>query len=62
MKERRLSEKTFEFFADESEFLALAAKTPRSNCILDSSKAIADGLKLSPVVDAIQECLDRWQA
>lgn len=61
IKERRVSDKAFEFFTDESEFLALAAKTPRSNCVLDSSKAIAAGLKLSPVEEAIQRCLDHWQ-
>jgi dTDP-4-dehydrorhamnose reductase len=61
MVERGLSKRPFEFFANEAEFLALAAKTPRSNCVLDSSKAIAAGLKLSPVEDAIQECLDCWQ-
>jgi dTDP-4-dehydrorhamnose reductase len=62
MKDRGVSDKAFEFFADESEFLALAAKTPRSNCVLDSSKAVFAGLKLSPVEDAIQECLERWQS
>ena len=30
--------KEFEFFASEEEFMSVAAKTPRSNCVLDSSK------------------------
>ena len=30
--------KEFRFFDDEAEFMRVAAKTPRSNCVLDSSK------------------------
>ena len=31
--------KEFEFFASESEFMMAAAKTPRSNCVLDCVEA-----------------------
>jgi len=31
-------QRKFEFFASEREFMETAAKTPRSNCVLDSSK------------------------
>lgn len=50
----------FTFFSDESEFMRLAAKTPRSNCELDNSKALAAGLKLSDIHEAIEESLRRW--
>lgn len=55
-----LSDKSFEFFASEDEFLRLAAKTPRSNCVLDSSKAVAAGLPLSPVEEALEKAMKNW--
>lgn len=54
-------EKDFEFFASESDFMQQAAKTPRSNCVLDNSKALAAGLRLSSVSDAIVRSLANWQ-
>ena len=56
-----LSNKQFDFFEDEEEFMRLAAKTPRSNTVLDNSKALAAGLPLSPVRDVIQLAIDNWQ-
>jgi dTDP-4-dehydrorhamnose reductase len=56
-----VSRKTFEFFADEKEFMMDAAKTPRSNCVLDSSKAISVGLQLRPIRDSILDCLGDWK-
>ena len=55
-----VADRDFHFFSSESEFMQLAASTPRSNCVLDSSKAIQAGLHLSPVADAIAACLSRW--
>ena len=57
-----ITAKVFEFFADEAEFMQRAAKAPRSNCVLDSSKAIAAGLKLTPIIPALQQTLARWEA
>ena len=57
-----LSSKQFEFFDSEDQFMSLAAKTPRSNCVLDSSKAVAAGLPLSPVMEAIERALKAWTA
>jgi dTDP-4-dehydrorhamnose reductase len=50
----------FQFFADESEFMQVAAKTPRSNCVLDNTKALAAGLKLSDAHEAIEQSLHGW--
>ncbi|MCC5845313.1 MAG: sugar nucleotide-binding protein [Verrucomicrobia bacterium] len=50
----------FSFFTDEAEFMQKAAVTPRSNCVLDSSKLRNAGIHLTPVVDAIRDALDRW--
>ena len=55
-----LAKDNFEFFDDESEFMKLAAKTPRSNCVLNSQKALDAGLRLPPVMDSIDSCLSSW--
>lgn len=55
-----VSLKNFRFFASEEEFMDLAARTPRSNCVLDSTKAVNAGLKLRPVTDAIEDALHNW--
>ncbi|HEX8297290.1 MAG TPA: sugar nucleotide-binding protein [Chthoniobacteraceae bacterium] len=53
--------KEFEFFADETDFMQKAAKTPRSNCVLDSSKLAAAGIAMTEVHDAVADALRRWQ-
>ncbi len=50
----------FDFFESEDEFMKLAAKTPRSNCVLDSRKAVAAGIPLTPVRDAVARALASW--
>jgi len=57
-----LSQKEFRFFESDEQFLQLAAKTPRSNCVLDSGKALAAGLQLRPVQEALEWSLSRWDA
>ena len=52
--------RSFQFFEDEEEFMRVAAKAPRSSCILDNSKALAAGLRLSEVHDAITSSLHQW--
>ena len=58
--ESGLSTKTFNFFKDESEFMAKAAKTPRSNCIMSSKKLAAAGITMTPVKEAIRQALSNW--
>lgn len=53
-------QKQFHFFDSEADFMR-SAIAPRSNCVLDSSKAIKANLKLSPVRDAIWAALNNWQ-
>jgi dTDP-4-dehydrorhamnose reductase len=53
--------KDYTFFSDEAEFMATAAKTPRSNCTMSSAKLAAAGITLTPVRDAIRTALARWQ-
>lgn len=53
--------KRFDFFSDEVEFMAKAAITPRSNCVMDSEKLARVGLPLRPVTEAIRDALERWE-
>ena len=51
----------FEFWKDDAEFYRLAAKTPRSNCVLDVSKLLATGVSIRPVQEAIESSLGAWK-
>ncbi|MFP6893284.1 MAG: dTDP-4-dehydrorhamnose reductase, partial [Opitutales bacterium] len=57
MLEEGLTDKKFNFFEDEEAFMREAATTPRSNCILDSSKLESAGIFLRPVKEAIRSSL-----
>ena len=52
--------RAFQFWAGDGEFYKLAAKTPRSNCVLDVSKLLAAGVKLRPIEEALDEALRHW--
>jgi UDP-glucose 4,6-dehydratase len=49
-----------EFWANDDEFYRQAAKTPRSNCVLDVSKLLSAGVKLRPVEEALENALQSW--
>ena len=51
----------FEFWADDAEFYRVAAKTPRSNCVMDASKLLGAGVKIRGVEEALEDSLRRWQ-
>ncbi len=53
--------KEFTFFKDETEFMNLAAKTPRSNCVMNSTKLAATGIRMTEVHEAIARDLSNWQ-
>lgn len=55
-----VSTKTFSFFKDEADFMSKAAKTPRSNCVMDSSKLAATGIRMTEVHEAVERDLRRW--
>jgi dTDP-4-dehydrorhamnose reductase len=50
----------FEFWESDEEFYKVAAKTPRSNCILDVAKLLNAGVKLRPVEEALEDSLANW--
>ncbi len=56
-----VSNKAFEFFHDETEFMQLAAKAPRSNCVLDTTKLQATGIAMTEVHAAIEQALRTWR-
>ena len=60
IKKTGVSAKAFQFFTDEAEFMRTAAKTPRSNCVMDSRKLTATGIKLTEVHEAVERDLRRW--
>jgi dTDP-4-dehydrorhamnose reductase len=53
--------KEFSFFSSEKEFMEKAAKTPRSNCVMDPSKLAGAGIRLTPVHEAIERDLKAWR-
>src|SRR3954462_3929510 len=61
IKRSGVSNKDFVFFKDEDEFMHLAAKTPRSNCVMDSSKLASVGIKMTEVREAVTRDLRNWQ-
>jgi dTDP-4-dehydrorhamnose reductase len=53
--------KDFEFFASDEEFMKSGVVAPRSNCVLDTTKAESCKLPLRPVTEAITDSLQRWE-
>ncbi len=51
----------FEFWQNDAEFYHLAAKTPRSNCVMDVSKLQSVGVKIRGVEEALEDSLKNWQ-
>ena len=50
----------FEFWENDEEFYRCQAKTPRSSCILDSSKLLSLGVKMRPVEKALKDTMEHW--
>jgi UDP-glucose 4,6-dehydratase len=57
MREEGVTDKQFKFFEDEEQFMTKAAKTPRSNCVLDTTKAEKAGIGMRPVEKAMRESI-----
>lgn len=53
--------KEYLFFKSEDEFMHVAAKTPRSNCVMDSAKLASVGIQMTPVREALQSALAHWK-
>ena len=61
IKKSGVHPKDYEFFASEADFMKLAAKTPRSNCVMDSAKLAAAGIRLTEVHAAVEQALRLWK-
>ena len=57
IREELNPDRDFHFFDTEENFMATAAKTPRSNCVLDSTKLAEAGISLTPVEQAVRTAL-----
>jgi len=51
----------FDFEEDGEASRHFGVEAPRPNCILDSSKLLAAGVKLRPVRDAVEDALRKWR-
>ena len=51
----------FEYWSSDEEFYKIAAKTPRSNCVMDVSKLLAAGVKIRGVEAALEDSLKNWK-
>jgi dTDP-4-dehydrorhamnose reductase len=60
IKTHLLPDKEAKFFTDEDEFMKLAAKTPRSNCVMDNSKLLSTGIEIREVHEAVVQSLNNW--
>lgn len=60
IRDQGLCDREFSFFESEDEFMQVAAKTPRSNCVLDTSKAQQFNLMTRPVNDALLSSMQNW--
>ena len=60
IKRHGLSQKEFRFFDSEDQFMQLAAKTPRSNCVLDTTKAEQLQLPMRPITEALEIAMKAW--
>lgn len=61
LQEHLAPHRQFDFFESEDEFMRLAAKTPRSNCVLDNTKLRSVGIDMSPIEDALIQAMRSWE-
>jgi len=50
----------FAFWENDEEFYRVAARAPRSNCVMDVSKLLAAGVKIRPVEEALEPPSKHW--
>jgi dTDP-4-dehydrorhamnose reductase len=60
IKKSGVCDREFDFFSSEDEFMRIAAKTQRSNCVMNSNKLLSIGIPLTEVHEAIERDLDNW--
>lgn len=61
IQQRQMVNKEFQFFKDEAEFMQVAAKVPRANCVMDCSKLLKTGIPMMEIHEAVDWALDHWK-
>ena len=61
MVKEGLTDKKFKFFNSEEEFMNKAAIAPRSNCVLDTTKAEKAGIGMRPVEEAMIDSIRKMR-
>ena len=61
MREEGVTDKTFNFFENEEDFMQKAAVASRSNCVLNTEKSEKMGIALRPVEDAVRSALRKMK-
>ncbi|HLP09562.1 MAG TPA: sugar nucleotide-binding protein [Opitutaceae bacterium] len=61
IKKSGVCTKDFKFFANEDDFMHKAAKTPRSNCVMNAAKLASVGIQLTEVHEAVTRALREWK-
>ena len=61
MREEGVTDKTFNFFENEEDFMQKAAVASRSNCVLNTEKSEKMGIALQPVEDAVRSALRKMK-
>jgi dTDP-4-dehydrorhamnose reductase len=61
IKRAGVSNKDFSFFRSEDEFMHVAAKTPRSNCVMSSAKLASVGIRMTEVHASVDQALRAWK-
>ena len=51
----------FEYWNSDAEFYKIAAKTPRSNCVMDVGKLLSVGVRIRGVEEALESSLRNWK-
>jgi UDP-glucose 4,6-dehydratase len=54
-----LGKESYEYFENLEEFLK-TVQTPRSNCVLDTSKIKNEGIYMLPVEESLEKCFKLW--
>jgi len=61
MIDEGLTDKQFKFFDSEDDFMSKAAIAPRSNCVLDTTKAEKAGIGMRPVEEAMIDSIRKMK-
>jgi dTDP-4-dehydrorhamnose reductase len=62
IRESGVCNKEFQFFKSEEEFMRVTAKTPRSNCVMDSTKLRNTGIEMTEIREALVRALQNWES